>query len=149
MWKRDYAVSASGFTLIELLIVVAIIGIIGAIAIPNLLNAIDRGKKTRTLADMRTISNFVEQFSIDNSHYPQVSTIDELKVLVEDAAITNAMPVEDAWNGPLFYTSDGFEYTIASCGKGATVCNSLTFTGEWDKMADDLIIHNGMVVQGE
>ena len=39
----------SGFTLIELLIVVAIIVIIAAIAIPNLLNAIDRGKQTQVL----------------------------------------------------------------------------------------------------
>ena len=46
--------NSKGFTLIELLIVVAIIGIIVAIAIPNLLNAIQRAKQRRSMGDIRT-----------------------------------------------------------------------------------------------
>ena len=60
-----------GFTLIELLIVVAIIGIIAAIAIPNLLNAIDRGKQKRTMADMRSIGTAIESYAVDNNFYPK------------------------------------------------------------------------------
>src|SRR5881397_3146420 len=63
-----------GFTLIELLIVVAIIGIIAAIAIPNLLNAIDRSKQKRTMADMRSIGTACEEYSIDNNFYPVATT---------------------------------------------------------------------------
>ena len=59
-----------GFTLIELLIVVAIIGIIAAIAIPNLLNAINRGRQKRTMADIRTIGTAVEAYAVDKSFYP-------------------------------------------------------------------------------
>lgn len=58
-----------GFTLIELLIVVAIIGILAAIAVPNFLNAQMKAKVTRTYADLKAIYNAMEMYRIDNNTY--------------------------------------------------------------------------------
>jgi prepilin-type N-terminal cleavage/methylation domain-containing protein len=59
-----------GFTLIELLIVVAIIAILAAIAVPNFLEAQTRAKVARVKADIRTLATGLEAYSVDNNKYP-------------------------------------------------------------------------------
>lgn len=59
-----------GFTLIELLIVVAIIAILAAIAVPNFLEAQTRAKVSRAKSDMRNITTAVESYYVDYSRYP-------------------------------------------------------------------------------
>lgn len=59
-----------GFTLIELLIVVAIIAILAAIAIPNFLQAQVRAKVSRVKADMRTLATGLESYFVDHNNYP-------------------------------------------------------------------------------
>jgi len=62
-----------GFTLIELLIVVAIIAILAAIAVPNFLEAQIRSKVSRAKADMRSVATALEAYFTDNNHYPNHS----------------------------------------------------------------------------
>jgi len=62
--------SDSGFTLIELLIVVAIIAILAAIAVPNFLEAQVRSKVARVAAEMRSLATALEAYRVDNNDYP-------------------------------------------------------------------------------
>lgn len=62
--------SNRAFTLIELLIVVAIIAILAAIAVPNFLEAQTRAKVSRVRADMRSVAVAVESYGIDYNTYP-------------------------------------------------------------------------------
>ncbi|MGI6457760.1 MAG: type II secretion system protein [bacterium] len=67
-----------GFTLIELLIVVAIIGILAAIAVPNFLNAQIRAKIARVESDLKAMSTAIEMYNMDNNAYPDSCTLEVL-----------------------------------------------------------------------
>ena len=113
-----------GFTLIELLIVVAIIGIIAAIAIPNLLNAIDRGKQKRTMADLRSVGTAIESYSIDNNFYPVAGDIATLSAELEPLYMRN-VPQSDGWNRVIEVVSVTTDYTVCSTGKlGTAACTT-------------------------
>ena len=140
----------TGFTLIELLIVVAIIGIIAALAIPNLLNAIDRGKQKSTMANMRSISTSVEQYAIDVNFYPISTSMAALSSLGPtnlglQPTYIKLLPVKDGWGGQIYYGSDGTgagsDYTIVSYGKDKK--QSSTSAGATNDFDCDIIFQNG------
>jgi prepilin-type N-terminal cleavage/methylation domain-containing protein len=55
-----------GFTLVEIMIVVAIIALLAAIAVPNFLRARKRSQATRILEDLRDLDHALDQYAIDN-----------------------------------------------------------------------------------
>ena len=111
--------AARGFSLVELLIVVAIIGLVAAIAIPNLLNSVDKAKQKRTMSDIRAIGSAVESYAIDQAGYPIASDANALKASI-DPYLINHIPLVDGWANPLQVDSTALAYTLYSQGKDGT-----------------------------
>ena len=64
---RKFTTKRAGFTLVEIMIVVAIIALLAAIAVPGFLRARKRSQASKILNDLRMISGAVDQYAIENS----------------------------------------------------------------------------------
>jgi prepilin-type N-terminal cleavage/methylation domain-containing protein len=88
------------FTLIELLIVVAIIGILAAIAVPNFLNAQIRAKIARVQSDQNAYSTAMDMYQLDNGgKFPLQSEIWRITTPVSYIASLNPDPFAPAVEG--------------------------------------------------
>jgi general secretion pathway protein G len=94
-----------GFTLIELLIVVAIIGILAALLIPNALTAIQKARQKGTMQDMNSIARAVIDYVTDRGFAPPQSGPLEMSSEFYSALrpfYLKAMPVLDQWGTPFY-----------------------------------------------
>ena len=115
----------SGFTLIEIFIVVVILGILGAVVVPNILSRPDTARVQAAQTDLRALSQTLEIYRLDNFQYP--SSEQGLESLVDRPSgfpepknwnpegYLKKLPT-DPWGSPYLYEKTGNSYSLISLG---------------------------------
>jgi len=114
------------FTLIEVLVVVAILGILAAIVVPQIMDRPDEARRVAAKADIAAIVQALKVYRLDNGNYP--TTEQGLFALVQRPA-TNPVPAnwkqyldrlpKDPWGGDYQYLNPGVKGEIDVFSLGA------------------------------
>jgi prepilin-type N-terminal cleavage/methylation domain-containing protein len=96
-----------GFTLLELLVVVAIIGVLAAFALPRLWEAINSAKGARGVADMKMITAALDRYYVDHNVYPIGAHADEIMNMLRAGYLRRSTTFRNGFaRGYLYLTSD-------------------------------------------
>ena len=116
-----------GFTLIEVMVVVIIIGVLGALIVPNILGRSNDARISAAKADIQTLVNALDLYYLDNNHYPSTDQgIDALISLPtgkpepqnwNPGGYVKRLP-KDPWGNDYIYLSPGaeLEFEVYSLG---------------------------------
>lgn len=126
MQVAAYRYAQRGLTLIEIMVVVAILGLLSAMIVPNVIGQGEKAKVDIARANMSSIANALKMYKLDNNGYP--TTEEGLEALVERPSSADKgeynpdgyldQVPEDPWGNPYVYISPGVDgpYDLYSLG---------------------------------
>ena len=154
-YQRSFWKFAGIMTLIGVLLYIP--GIIAAIAIPNLLTAMQRSKQKRTIADMRVVAAGLESYGKDAQTYPNSTSYDEVADMIEKKYNAH-LPHLDGWGHPFVYQPGSCSgeicqaYFLASTGKDGRLerqqlSDYAGESGQTTSFDEDIVCATGLFVR--
>lgn len=118
VWFKRILQNERGFTLVELMVVVVIIGILTAIAVPAMGKQVDKAKVKRAVAEVKAMKTAVDTYKMEKSVCPKTN---EVKNALEDFGITS---FNDPWENSYVYATKDTDlqaYELVSGGPDGNI----------------------------